>query len=125
MTDSKLIDSSVWVEYLFNGKFTEIIDTEAILLLSTLSLFEIEKKLRKEKIDLLKINKSMDFIQQKSLLIPLSAEIAKKAVEVSLTDGLPAIDALIYATAVISHAQLVTADNDFRGLSDVIVVSQV
>lgn len=123
MNDSKLIDSSVWVEYLFNGRFTEIIDTEAIILLSTLSLFEIEKKLHKEKTDPLKINKSMEFIRQKSLLIPLSAEIAKKAVEISLADNLPAIDALIYATAVISNAQLITADNDFRGLPNVIVIS--
>jgi len=28
MKDSKLIDSSVWIAYLFNGQHSEIIDSE-------------------------------------------------------------------------------------------------
>ena len=50
MTDSKLIDSSIWLEYLFNGKNKEILEKDEVLLLSVISLFEIEKKLHKEKI---------------------------------------------------------------------------
>src|SRR3989344_1723258 len=97
MKDFKLIDSSVWVSYLINGDYRDIIDNEEILLLSVLSLFEVEK----------------------SLIIEISVEIAEKAVQISLEKNLPAIDALVYSGALINKAKLITLDNDFRNLSGV------
>lgn len=122
MIDSKLIDSSVWIDYFFYNKFAHLIDTSEIHLISSLSLFEIERKLRKEKIDKDKITKSMEYIHLKSLVVALTGEIAQKAVEFSLQHHLGAMDALIYATAIISKAQLITCDNDFRGLANTMVV---
>ena len=122
MNDSKLIDSSVWIAYFFNGKCTEFIDSEEILLLSTLSLFEIKKKLAKSKIEGSKIMKSMEFIKKRSLVVPVSGHIAEKAVDLSLDNGLPIIDSVIYATSVLNNATLITLDNDFRGLKNVIIV---
>ena len=65
----------------------------------------------------------MEFIRKKSLIVSVNEEIARKAVELSLEHSLPAIDALIYATALISKAELVTCDNDFRGLQNALVLS--
>ena len=45
MTDSRLLDSSVWLDYLFNGNHKEIIESKEILLLSVLSIFEIKRRL--------------------------------------------------------------------------------
>jgi len=119
MKDFKLIDSSVWVSYLINGDYRDIIDNEEILLLSVLSLFEVEKRLMKEKLSINIVRNSMDFIKKRSLIIEISVEIAEKAVQISLEKNLPAIDALVYSGALINKAKLITLDNDFRNLSGV------
>ncbi len=124
MTDSKLIDSSIWLEYLFNGKYKEILEKDEVLLLSVISLFEIEKKLHKEKIELKKIMESMEFIRLKSLVINMNPEIAEKAIGISLKYNLATVDAIIYATAVKQQATLISIDNDFRGLPNVMVLKK-
>lgn len=121
MTDSKLIDSSVWLAYLFNGQSADLIDSEEILLLSSLSLFEIKKKLKKSGMSLLKMSRSMEFIKKRSLVLPVTSEIAEQAIEVAVTRSLPAVDALIYTTSQVNQATLFTYDNDFRGLKDVVI----
>ena len=122
MKDSKLIDSSVWLAYLFNGQHSEIIDSHEILLLSVLSLFEIKKKLAKSNVEIGKIMKSVEYIKKRSLVIPVSSEIAEKAVDLSLKNGLAIIDSIIYTTAVMNESTLITLDNDFRGLNNTAVL---
>ena len=121
MKDSKLVDSSVWIAYFFNGMHKEIIDSDEMLLLSVLSLFEIRKSLSKNKIAEDKIKKSMEFVKRRSLIIEVNTEIAEKAVDFSLENGLPIIDSIIYATSVMNESILVTLDNDFRGLKGVVL----
>ncbi len=123
MTVSKFIDSSVWIDYLINGNHKDLIDTEGILLISVLSIFEIKKKLIKSNVPGNITVKSIDFIKKRSLLIDLTAEIAEKSVEVSVKNNLPAIDSLIYISAIESNATLFTLDNDFRGLKNVVVLA--
>ena len=122
MTGSKLIDSSVWLSYLLNGEFQNHIENEDILLLSVLSIFEIKKKLSKNNFPLSKISTSLDFIKKRSVLIPITLDIAEKAVEISLTHNLPAADSLIYSTSLLNDSVLYTMDNDFRGLNGVLVL---
>lgn len=116
MTDSKLIDSSVWLSYFFNGSHKEIIDSNEILYISALSIFEIHKKLWKEKIEQHRIMSCMTFLKKRSLIFDVTAEIADTAVALSLENDLGAVDALIYATALLKNAALLSLDNDFRGL---------
>ncbi|MEK6900778.1 MAG: PIN domain-containing protein [Nanoarchaeota archaeon] len=123
MTDSKLVDSSVWIEHLFNNKYNEIIDSDDILLISPLSLFEIKKKLKKEKIDNQKIKISLDYIKRKCLIIELTSEIAEEAAQLSFEHKIPAMDSLIYTTAKMRKAHFITCDNDFRGLPNVTILS--
>lgn len=123
MTDSKLLDSSIWLEYLFNGRYKEIFESESILIISPISLFEIKRKLFKEKMSLEQVNTSLEFVKERSLVLPLNSEIADRAVEFSLNQNLGAMDALIYATAVVSNVIFITKDNDFRGLPNVKVLS--
>ena len=122
MTDSKLLDSSVWLAYLFNGQHLDIVDSDEVLLLSALSLFEIKKKLAKSRLESNKISRSMDFIKKRSLVIPVSAEIAENGVEFSLANGLSIIDSLIYTTSVLNDSILITMDNDFRGLKNTVIL---
>ena len=119
-TDSKLIDSSVWLAYLFNGSYSDTIDSDEILLLSVLSLFEIKRKLGKSNYENSKITKCMDFIRKRSLIVPVSEEIADNAANFSLEKNLSIVDSIIYTTAMLNDSMLLTLDNDFRGLRSVV-----
>lgn len=123
MTEFKLIDSSVWIAYLIDGKFKELIESSETFLISSLSLFEIKRVLLKnKKIPLQEIQNIISFIKEKSLIINLDEKISEKSSEISIKNNLPAIDSLIYTTALINKAQLITLDNDFRNLSGVTIL---
>ena len=71
------------------------------------------------KIKMRKILRSMEFIKKKSLVVPVNEEIVENAVGIALSNNLPLVDSLIYATALLHKRRLVTCDNDFRGLENV------
>lgn len=119
MTGSKLIDSSVWLAYFFNGDCSNIIDTGEVFLVSALSLFEIKNKLLKSRAEQAKVTKCIEFFKKRSIIVPIDERIAEKAVDFALKYKLGAVDALIYTTAQQNGAVLLTLDNDFRGLCDV------
>ena len=83
MRDSRLIDSSLWISYLSNGFFNDLIEKEEVLLLSSLSIFEIKKILIKKKLSSEEIAKAIEFVKKRSLIVPLTSEIAEKAAEIS------------------------------------------
>jgi len=122
MTGSKLIDSSVWLSYFLNGEFQNIIESEEIIFLSALSIFEIKKKLSKNNFPHSKISESLEFIKKRSIIVPINVEIAEKAAEISLNHNLPAADSLIYSTSLLNDSILHTIDNDFRGLKGVLIL---
>lgn len=119
MTGYNLIDSSLWIDYLVNGNFKEIIETEEKLLLATISIIEIKKKLSKLKIPNKEINDKMHFIKKQSIIIDLDEKIADKASEIVIGKNLPIADSIVYASALIHNAILLTLDNDFRSLDNV------
>ena len=124
-TDSKLfIDSSGWLAYFLaeNQEIKSIIEQEAILLTSVISLFEIKKKLLKEKYEPNKINKVLELIKTRSIIIQITPDIAEESATISVEEELHAIDAIIYISAQKNKAMLITGDNDFRKLSDVKVI---
>ena len=119
MTEYSLIDSSIWIDYLINGNHKELIEKEEKLLLATISLIEIYKKLAKLKIPKRQIQNKLDYIKKHSIIINLDEKIAKKASELVIDKKLPIVDSIIYATTLINNAILLTLDNDFRGLDNV------
>ena len=118
-TDSKLLDSSVWLAFLIERKHKDIIEVDEIFLLSSLSLFEIKKKLLKDKINHDSIIKTIEFIKSKNIILPVTKEIAENAADISIEKNIPSIDSIIYATAILNQAKLITLDNDFRNLPNV------
>lgn len=120
MRDSNFIDSSVWLEYFHNSNFREILEESNIhLFTSILSLFEIKKKLLKEKCSEEKINIILRFIKTHSLIINLNNKIVEKSAEISIEKNLPSFDSLIYISSLLNESTLLTLDNDFRGLNNV------
>ena len=116
MTDTKLIDSSVWIDFIVNGSYKELIENSDIIIVSALSIFEIKKKLVKKGYNINHVNKGMDFIRKRSMVADVTGDLAIKAVEISIDNKMPMADSIIYATALEKDAEVYTLDNHFRGL---------
>jgi len=124
MTDSKLIDSSAWLSYFYaeNPKIKSIVESDEILLTSALAIYEVKLKLLKDKKEPSLIQKSLDIIKKRSLILSIDEKISGDASEISFKHTLHMADALIYVSAVRNNALLITLDNDFRGLSNVFIL---
>jgi predicted nucleic acid-binding protein len=59
---------------------------------------------------------------RRATIVSVDASLALEAADVSLALGLAMADSMVYATARRHRARLVTADRDFEGLPDTIVV---
>lgn len=123
MTSSELFDSTIWLDYLIKGSFKDKIEQEEIFALSSLSLFEIKRKLlRNKELKKKEIDEKISFIKSKSNIISVDEIIAEMASEIAEKNNLGAADALIYTTTILNNSTLLTLDNDFRGLEKVRVM---
>jgi len=124
-TDSKFfLDSSAWLSYFLaqNIEIRSIIDSQNVILTSVISLFEIKRKLMKDRLNLSKVSVILSYIKEKSLIIKLEQNICEKAAEISIKENLHSIDSLIHTSSLINDCVLVTADNDFRNLKNVMIL---
>lgn len=122
MTEYSLIDSSVWIDYLVNGKNKDLIEKEEKLLIASISLIEIKKKLFKLKIPNKEIIEKINYIKKHSIIINLDEKIADKASQYVTEQALPIADSIVYASAILNNALLITLDNDFRELNNVKII---
>ncbi len=117
-----LVDSFGWIEYLAEGRlaerYEEYLTNLAEVITPTIVLYEVYKKLRRER----KEEEALLVVAQimKTKIVPLSQEIALSAAEISLKHTLPVADAIVYATAMKETCPVVTSDPHFKGLKDVI-----
>jgi len=118
-----LIDSSAWLEYLTQdvnaANFAPYIESGATVLVPTIVLYEVTKKLLRERGK----TESDLFVSEalRRVVVSLSEELALAAAQISNETKLAMADAIIYATAQAHQAQLVTGDAAFRGLPGVII----
>ena len=118
-----LVDSSGWVEYFGEGPkaetFAPYLENEP-LLVPTVVLYEVYKKLRQAE----STTAADRFVSQalRQRVVPLDEPVALAAAKVSLEHHLPMADAIIYATALLFRAELVTSDPDFKDLPGVKLV---
>jgi toxin FitB len=119
-----LVDSSGWLEYIAGDEkadaFGAVLQSEAQVLVPTIVLYEVLKVL------LLKAARpDADVFLSEALrrkVVDLSDTIALSAASLSIDYKLPMADAIIYATARIHQAQLVTSDAHFTGLPGVTIL---
>lgn len=124
MIDSKLFDTSVWIAYFFEEKCIDEIEKSDHPFVSCLTLFEIKNKLLKRKINKEEINSTLSYIKEKSIILPLTKEIAEGAADIAFEKNIPAMDSLIYLTAIANKSILITLDNDFRNLAKTIILDK-
>jgi toxin FitB len=118
-----LVDSSGWLEYITDDSkaaaFGHYLEDDVPVLVPTVVIFEVYKHLAKHR------GKSVaDRFASQALVrnvVPLDETIALAAANISLEHRLSGADAIVYATARVCQAQLVTANTRFRGLPAVII----
>jgi predicted nucleic acid-binding protein len=116
-----VVDSSGWLEYLADGPnasfFAPAIERSADLLVPTLSIFEVFKRVLGQR-DESQALQSIALMHQ-GQVVELTASLALDAARLSRSARLPMADSIILATARAHGATLWTQDSDFEGLPDV------
>ena len=118
-----LVDSTGWLEYLTEDSkapaFAHYLEGEASVLVPSVVIFEVYRHLAKQRGRTLADRFASQALLRK--VIPLDETVALAAANVSLEHRLNGTDAIVYATARVLQAQLVTANTHFRGLPGVII----
>ena len=116
-----VVDSSGWLEYFADGpnasEFARVVESPATLLVPTLSLFEVFKRICQqvgEEEGLTKIA-----LMEQGQVIDLDRATALEAARLSLQHGIAMADSVMLATARRHKATLWTQDADFQGIPDV------
>jgi predicted nucleic acid-binding protein len=116
-----VVDSSAWLEYFSNSKyaknFAKAIESTENLLVPTISIFEVFKKVTKERGEDLALQAVA--LMQQGRVVALDVSISLTASKISLELNIPMADSIILATARLHKATLWTQGPDFRGLDGV------
>jgi predicted nucleic acid-binding protein len=125
-----VIDSYAWIEYFMGTKAGEkakpIIEGAEEKITPTICLAEVyAKTLRVEDQEL--AEKQRVFIKEKSALAPLDEMIAVESAKVQTKtkkeiEGWGLADSIVYATGLIRKAEVVTGDEHFKKLKNVVFI---
>jgi toxin FitB len=118
-----VVDSSGWLEYLTEDSkaaaFGHYLEAESSVLVPSLVIFEVYKHLAKNR-----GRAVADRFMSQALhhrVVPFDETIALAAANLGVEHRLQGAAAILYATARVHQAQLVTADTHLRGLPGVII----
>lgn len=117
-----LVDTCGWIEQLTDGvladSFEPYLKNPAEIVVPTTLQFELYKWSKREKGEV----KAMEVIAltEHGRVLSLNTGLALFAVDMALQYRLSFADAIIYASARQSNVPLITADDHFQGLPDVI-----
>jgi len=122
-SDLFVVDSSGWLEYITDdakaAAFGHYLENESSVVVPTLIIYEVYKHLAKHRGRALADRFVSQALHRR--IVPMDETIAVAAAHASLDHRLTGADAIVYATARVCQAQLVTANTHFRGLPGVII----
>lgn len=121
-----LVDTSAWVEWLIGSstgaRVAEQLPEQAEWLVPTMVQLELAKWLTREVGDE-KADQVIAFTQV-CLVVPVDTEIALAAAEACRVHKLATADAIIFATACVHDATLLTCDKHFETLPGVTLIDK-
>lgn len=116
-----VVDSSGWLEYFADGKnagfFAPAIEDPSRLVVPTLSLFEVFKRVLQQRGDPPALQAVALMYQGR--VVDLDATLALAAARLSVVERLPLADSVMLATARAFGAIFWTQDADFEGRAGV------
>ena len=116
-----LVDSSGWLEYFTDGKnagkFAAAIEDTERLIVSTLNIYEVYKKVITERDE----DAALEAVamMQQARVIEVTSSIAIQAAKFSYIFKIPLADSIIYITTIENNAVVWTQDADFKGMEGV------
>lgn len=116
-----VVDSSGWLEYFADGPnagfFAASIEAPADLLVPTVTLFEVFKRVHQQRGE----GEALQAVaaMQSGAVVDLDAPLALDAGRLSIEHRLPLADSIVLATARAHEATLWTQDADFKNLAGV------
>jgi toxin FitB len=117
----KVIDSSGWLEFFTDGplaaSYGEHLADLAEILTPAIVLYEVYKWIKRERTEEEALIAAAQI--EKTRVVPVTNALALTAADLSLERRLAMADALVYATAVLHDAELITSDADFAALPGV------
>lgn len=127
VTDNRLFfDSNIWLDYFLRneGRIGQLVDSpEGKVFTSILSFHEVAKILGRRLQNPSFVRDAMRFMRENSTVVMVNEDIAVDSVEWCVKNKLSTVDSIIYQSAMVSDAALITADSDFEGLSKVYKVN--
>ena len=116
-----VVDSSAWLEYFADGpnagEFAKPIETTRSLIVPTLSLFEVFKRIAQQRGDDEALRSAA--VMEQGKVVDLDRATALAAARLSIDHSIAMADSIMLATAQRSGAILWTQDVDFEGLPGV------
>ena len=116
-----VVDSSAWLEYFRGGPnsefFSEAIEKPELLLVPSIVLFEVFKRLLQEA-GTENARRGVGFMRS-GTIVDLDADVALRGARLSITHRLAMADSIILATAQKRNATLWTQDADFEAMPGV------
>lgn len=113
-----IVDSSGWLEFFAGGEraglFAEPIRQPASLVVPTVSIYEVFRKIYRDVGEAEALRATM--LMRKGMVVALSDDLAMDAARLGAEHRLPFADSVIYATALAYDAEVWTQDADFEGL---------
>jgi predicted nucleic acid-binding protein len=117
----KVVDSSGWLEFLTDGplagRYSRHLANLDEVVTPSVVLFEVYKWIKRERSEEEALVAAAQIA--KTRVVELNSTIALTAADLSLEHGLAMADSIVYATALLHRAELVTSDQDFALLPGV------
>ncbi len=121
-----IVDASGWIEFFLAGRngpvFRPIIEDEANLLVTSISVYEVHRVLSRKLPD--ELRDTCVMLMRRLPIIDLTDARAIAAANVAIEHKLAMADAAMYAMAMEHQAVLWTQDADYQGLSGVQYVAK-
>ncbi len=125
-TDSNLVlvDSTGWIEFAGEGpradQFAAYVGLHERTVMPTIVIYEVTKKLLQTRGD--EITNRFLSSALRCIVVDLDESLSQAAAKASLQHQLPMADSIIYVTAQMYSAQVITSDSHFEGLSGVTLI---
>ncbi|MEE8278431.1 MAG: type II toxin-antitoxin system VapC family toxin [Thermoanaerobaculia bacterium] len=122
----KLVDSSGWLEYFTDGPLADDyaahLEELSEVLTSVVVLYEVYRWIKRERSE----EEALLAVAQidKTEVVPVTPTLALTAADLGLEHGLAMADAMVYATALLNQANLVTSDADLAHLQGVVYLEK-
>jgi predicted nucleic acid-binding protein len=118
----RLVDTSAWIEWLVRSDLGRNIETKLPdrdnWVVPTIIQYELVKWLLRERDET--VADAVLAFSMKCLVVPLTTEIAVEAIHSSRQHKLAMADAIVFTTASVIGADVLTCDKHFHGLPNVV-----